>query len=317
MGGPQWPPLLGYRDHRYFGNLKTSHVGMTAAIMLALMTMPACRRVDGPAQSAAPAGRIISLSPGVTEILYGIGAFGSLVADSEFCDFPAEATRLPHVGGFFDANLEAIAALKPDLLIVIEDQAAFLKDKVEQMGIAVLVVKCRTVPDIVESIRSIGRETGHQTEAESLADSVQASVERRAKQSSALSHPRVLCVIDRLPGTLKDIYVASANSFLGDLIAASGGQNIAPSDKQGYARMQGEAVADYNPEVIIDVIHRTQPAAETGNVWLDFPKIEAVRTGRITFVSESFLVHPSQRLVEALDAFSRIIHPEVFGKYEQ
>jgi iron complex transport system substrate-binding protein len=299
-------------------NRRKLTVCATVAIV-ALSMVAGCRRANGSAElpRAEVPRRIISLSPGITEIMYGIGAFSALIADSEFCDFPEEAKRLPHVGGFFNANLEAIAALKPDLVILIEDQGVFLEDKLGQLGIGVLIVKSKTVVDIVESIRAIGGATGRQAEGERLAAQVETAVDLRAKQTSALPRPRVLCVIDRLPGTLKDIYVASPNSFIGDLITASGGANVAPLDKHGYARIQGEAIAEYNPQVIIDIIHGAAPAADTTRVWQDFPRIDAVRNGRVTFMSDSVVVHPSQRLVEGLERLSQIIHPEVFGSYGQ
>lgn len=294
-----------------------NHTGVAVAA-IALIMLLACRGSQGPIETASRQ-RLISLSPGVTEIIYGVGAFPSLMADSEYCAYPEEAKRLPHVGGFFNINLEAIAALKPDLIILIEDQAIFFKDKLDRMGLRVLVVKSKSVADIIESIRAIGRETGHQDEGERLADQIQRRIDQRTKETASLPRPRVLCVVDHLPGTLKDIYTATSGSFLDELIAASGGQNIAPPDGRGYSKIQQEAVVEANPQVIIDIVHK--PSVErTGDpkaVWRALPQIEAVRTGRVIIVADPFVAHPSQRIVETLDAFSRIIHPEVFGPYGQ
>jgi iron complex transport system substrate-binding protein len=287
-------------------------------MMLALIALVGCRGLDGP-RDTAPRERVISLSPGVTEILYGVGAFSSLIADSEYCNFPDEARRLPHVGGFFNINLEAIAALRPDLTILVEDQAILFKDKLGQMGLRLLVVKNKSVADIVESIRAIGREAGHQAEADRLAEEVQHRIDRRLAETAGLPRMRVLCVVDRLPGTLKDIYAAAAGSFFDELISASGGRNIAPSDLHGYSKIQQEAVVDADPEVIIDIIHKptAERAGDPKAVWRALPEIDAVKNGRVIVVSDPFFAHPSQRLVETLDSFSRIIHPEIFGPYAE
>jgi iron complex transport system substrate-binding protein len=312
---------------------------MVAALSMvtALAMLPACHRAvnssanaaasdnaratdNGRASDAVGSQRLISLSPGVTEILYGIGAFPSLVADSEYCDYPEEAKRLPHVGGFFDANLESIAAFHPSLIILIQDQTAFLKSKFDQMGIPVLTVKNSRVGEIIESIRVIGRETGHENDADRLADSIAQRMGQRSKETAGLSHPKVLCVIDHLPGTLRDIYVASADSFLGDLIQASGGNCFSIVNQNGYAKIQQEAIVDYNPDIIIDVVHKTSAdtAATNAALWRELPQLAAVKEGQVIFsVSNSTLVHPSQLLTGSLDALSKMIHPEVFGPYEQ
>ena len=288
------------------------------AIALILIGLFACKVPQSQPKSAHGL-RLISLAPGVTEILFGIGAFDMLVADSKYCDYPEAAKTLPHVGGFYDANLEAIASMRPDLIIIIEDQVVFFKDKLEKLGYRVLVVNSRTVNDVIDSIRIIGHETEHQTQADKLADDVENRINERIKQTISLPRPRVLCVVDRVPGTLKDIYTAAPESFIDGLVSASGGRNISPPDKRGYSKIQQEAVVDTDPEIIIDMVHANglndlQKAQEP---WQALPQISAVRQHRIITVNETFTRHPSQLMLETLDAFSKIIHPEIFGEYDK
>jgi iron complex transport system substrate-binding protein len=320
-------PNLSDRDWQGVGNIwmvnqrHTLFREVACAMALAgLLMLPGChgRAVSKSNGSAGPQ-RFISLSPGVTEILYGIGAFPSLVADSEYCDYPEEAKRLPHVGGFFDVNLESVAAFHPSLIILIQDQEAFLKSKFDDMSIPVLIVRNHRVNEIVDSIRIIGRETGHQSDADVLADSIAQKMEQRSKETAGLAHPKVLCVIDHVPGTLRDVYVASGDSFLGDLIKASGGNCFSIASQNGYAKVQQEAIVDYNPDIIIDVVHKTGPDTSSANatLWRQLPQLQAVKEGRVISVSQPTLVHPSQLLAGSLDALSKMIHPEVFGPYEQ
>jgi len=290
------------------------------AFVFTTLTLPlACRHRGDPGPGGAAPQRIVSLSPGITEILYAIGAFSSLVADTDFCDYPEEAKRLPHVGGFFTINLEAIAALHPSLVILTRDQISLFKDKLDQMAIPTLAVDNGRVKDVVVSIRALGNATGHQREAEKLADSITARVEERAKQTSSLPHPKVVCVIDHLPGTLKDIYVASSDSFIGDLVTASGAECMNFPTQNGYGKIQEEAIVDYNPEILIDVIHKTGPETAPANtaIWRQLPQITAVKDGRVVSIYQPYMVHPSQLLLESLDTLSKIIHPEVFGPYDQ
>jgi len=192
------------------------------ALALALISLWACKGQPEQPRTGQKL-RVVSLSPGVTEILYGIGAFDLVVADSKFCDYPEAAKSLPHVGGFVDVNLEAIASIKPDLIILIDEQAIMFRDKLEQLGIRVLSVKNRSIADIVESIRVIGHETGHDAEAAKVADDITTRVTARTNETKSLPKVRVLCVVDRVPGTLRDIYTATQGSYLDEMITASGG----------------------------------------------------------------------------------------------
>jgi len=81
----------------------------------ALALLPACRR--GVPKPNSRLERVVSLSPSTTEAMFALGEGGMLVGRSRFCDFPPEAARLPVVGGFVDASLETIVALRPDLVV--------------------------------------------------------------------------------------------------------------------------------------------------------------------------------------------------------
>src|SRR6266496_5259675 len=104
--------------------------------------------------------RIVSVSPNVTEILYGIGAFDRVVAVSDYCTYPPAVESLARVGGWQNSSLEKIAALRPDLVILTDAQAPFLEDKLRDLGIRSVAVPTRSLADIFVSIDVIGRATG-------------------------------------------------------------------------------------------------------------------------------------------------------------
>src|SRR5436309_9908354 len=98
------------------------------------------------ASAAQPSPRrIISVSPNVTEILYGIGAFDRVVAVSDYCTYPPAVESLPRVGGWENSNLEKIAALRPELVILTDAQAPFLEDKLRDLGIRSMAVPTRSL----------------------------------------------------------------------------------------------------------------------------------------------------------------------------
>lgn len=287
-------------------------------LLLVLWLAPSgCRPLDHTANKGGTL-RIISLSPSITEILYGVGAFSSLVADTRFCDYPEEAKRLPHIGGFSDVNFEAIASLDPDLVMMIDDQAPLFEQKLAQLGIATFAAKIKTAVQIAESIRQIAARASHAAEGERLAAEVERRIGERAAATSQLRRPRTLLVVDRVPGTLKDLYVASRGSYLDQLLVAAGGENVAPASGEGFLKVQEEWLATINPEIIIEVVHAPDQRAREGRLstWQLLPRIDAVKDHRVVVV-DSFTTHPSQRMLESLDVFSRIIHPEAFGSYER
>ena len=97
--------------------------------------------------------RIVSLSPSITEIIYGLGAWDKVVGVTLYSDFPPEAKDLPKVGGWVDPNLEAILAQKPDLVIMIDDQYTIFGDKIRKLGLNTLSVESNdSVKDILDSI---------------------------------------------------------------------------------------------------------------------------------------------------------------------
>jgi len=256
------------------------------------------------ASSAQPLPqRIISVSPNVTEILYGIGAFDRVVAVSDYCTYPPAVQNLPRVGGWENSNLEKIAALRPDLVILTDAQAPFLEDKL------------RDLADIFVSIDEIGRATGTQARAADLARRTRASLDNTRALTRNLPRPSVLFVVDRTPGTLRDMTVAAQGSFLADLIDIAGGRITAAPAKSGYLNVSKDAILTLDPEVIIDLVHWSKGrfAEHPELVWHDLPELRAVREGRLCPLRDEFLPHASQFVADTAKLLAKLIHPEAFG----
>jgi iron complex transport system substrate-binding protein len=97
-------------------------------VFAALAFATSCGGGRTPSAKSGKPERIISLTPSTTEILYGVGAFGRVVAVSDYCTYPSEAAKLPRVGGWNNPNMEQIAGLRPDLVIFSDQQAQFVGD---------------------------------------------------------------------------------------------------------------------------------------------------------------------------------------------
>jgi iron complex transport system substrate-binding protein len=269
-----------------------------------------------PASTAKPA-RIISLTPSTTEILYGVGAFDRVVAVSDYCSYPPEAAGLPRVGGWSNPNMEQIASLRPDLIVFSDAQAQFVRDKVEAAGIKTLEVPTQTLEDAYKSIELIGRAAGEEEAARRLLEQTRASVEAVRLATERLPKRRVLCVVDRVPGTLRDLYTAGGDSFIAQLIRVAGGEPISPPAREGWGRMQKEAVVALDPDVVLDLMMHKEAGTfdeDTLAVWRELPTLRAVRESRVHPVRDETVLHPSQLVGGSARKFAELIHPEAFEK---
>src|SRR5258705_6250507 len=258
--------------------------------------------------------RIVSLSPSVTEILYGIGAWPQVIAVSQFCTYPEDVENKPRVNGWDKTNLEQVMALKPDFVIGVDAQEPFLRDKLEGLGVQALFLKSQTLADILASIESVGRATGHEREATDLAGKTQGEIDAVRKAVADRPHPRVLCVVDRVPGTIRDLYTATRGSYLDELIQLAGGESIAPQAEHGYGKINKEAVLTLNPEVIIDMVQGSKGnfGEDPIAVWSELREVRAVREKRIYSMSDPSVIHPSKFIGHTAELFARALHPESF-----
>jgi iron complex transport system substrate-binding protein len=299
------------------GTSKSVILSGALLLALALLSAGGCNVGNISTAGGARPARIISLTPSTTEILHGVGAFDRVVAVSDYCSYPPEAARLPRVGGWNNPNMEQIASLRPDLVIFSDAQAQFVKDKVEAVGIKTLTVPSQTLEDAFKAIELVGRATGDEEAARKLLEQTRASVETIRLTTERLPKRRVLCVVDRVPGTLRDLYTAGGDSFIAQLIRVAGGEPVSPPTRQGWGKLQKEAVVALDPDVVLDLMMGNPAgglAEDTLAVWRELPTLRAVREGRVYPVREQTVLHPSQLVGDSARRFAELIHPEAFER---
>ena len=288
-------------------------------VTLVLLSLCAgCRRQPAGSPKAtvgARPQRIVSLSPSVTEILYGIGAWPQVIAVSQFCSYPEDVKNKPRVNGWDKTNLEQVMALKPDFVVGVAAQAPFLRDKLEALAIHSLFVNDQTLVNILSSIGEIGRATGHEQEATNLTAQTQRELDGVRAAVANRPQPRVLCVVDRVPGTVRDLYTATSGSYLDELITIAGGESIAPPGEHGYGKIGKEAVLTLNPEVIIDMVQSAKGSLgeDPIAVWSELAEVRAVREKRIYPMRDPSVIHPSQFVGHTAQLFAKALHPESFS----
>lgn len=279
---------------------------MKVAFILALTFAASASAADIPQ-------RIVSLSPDLTEMLYGVGALGRVVGVSNYDTWPPEAAHIERLGQLHSPDYEKLAALRPDLVVINNAQAPFLENTLRDLGLTVLETSNRSVDEILASLIAIGRATGQNSEAAKLVAGTREGLDRVARKTAALSKPRVVMIVNRTPGTLRDLSAATEGSYLAELVRIAGGQIPLPRAPSGYSRLKKEDLLAADPDIILDFVHGPQSrlAGNAVEAWREMPELKAVRTGRVVGVNEDFVPHASQRIVQTAELFARLIHPEV------
>jgi iron complex transport system substrate-binding protein len=254
-----------------------------------------------PSTPPAPTQRVISLSPSATEIVAALGATAMLVGVDDYSAFPAEVTRLPKVGSFLAPNLEVIVGLKPTLVIVddVHSQAA---GALSDAGIATLPCAIHALPDVKAALRSVGARIGKAAEADHAVEAIDAALDRAAAQRPA-KRPRVLLVIDREAGGLGNLVTAGPGSWLDELLAVVGGDNVLRAAGVRYPKISAEEVLRTRPDVILDLSYAARRSIEAWNR----VEVPAVTGKRVRALDHAYLIAPSPRVAEALAALAQAI----------
>ena len=197
--------------------------------------------------------RIVSVSPVVTEMLYGVGAFDRVVAVTEYCTYPPEAKALPKVGGWATPSVEKVAGFHPDLVAFSEAQAPFLKTQLQQLGIPIVVVPSQTIQDAFTAITALGQATGHERQATELVAHTRAALDAVRMRAAGLPRPTVLIVVDHTPGALREMYAALPGSFLAELVEIAGGKVVTAASGAGYGKISSVHIGRAHADFIVDL----------------------------------------------------------------
>jgi iron complex transport system substrate-binding protein len=261
---------------------------------------------------AADPQRIISLAPSITEILFAIGVGDRVVGVSTYCDYPAEAARLDRIGTFLQPNVETILAKRPDLVIGVPSPGNRAPvERLEALGLRILIVNPERVADILTSIRTIADAVGVPANGAALVARIEREMAAVTARLDGAATPKVLLLVGRAP-----FIAAGRGTYQDELIAMAHGDNLATAAGQAWPTVNLEYIVAHAPEVIIDASMGSEEAPDRDQAmafWRDFPTIPAVRDQRIYGYRAYELLRPGPRAPETLESIARFIHPERFA----
>ena len=206
---------------------------------------------EAPQAGGAPQ-RIISVVPALTEILFDMSAGSRVVAVSSFDKYPAEVSRLPRVGALLDPDLEAILALRPDLVVVYASQSD-LRAQLDRARVRTFVYAHAGLADISRVMRALGRCIGLEAEADRSARRLEGALENVRAKVGRYHRPRTLLVFGRDRGQLRSIHASGGIGFLHDVLDLAGGANVFADVAREAVQASIETVLAREPEVIVEL----------------------------------------------------------------
>jgi iron complex transport system substrate-binding protein len=256
--------------------------------------------------------RIITLAPGMTEVIYALGLEDKLVAVSSACDYPKEALKKEDVGRIDEPNIEKIVSLEPDLVIAESVTKIESLERLTELGIKNVGFKPVSINDTIDMIEDIAYVT-------SAAEAGSKLTSRMEKEYQKL---RVL-VNDKLENKERKrvfyeiwsdpLYTAGAGTFIDSLIHDAGGYNVAREAEGSWPTYSLESLIAADPEVYISSAHST-PNGLTLDELREreiFREISAFKNDRLYLVDQNLVNRPSPRIIEGYKQFIKAIFPEL------
>lgn len=247
---------------------------------------------------AAPPQRVISLLPSLTETVCELGACARLVGVDRYSNFPAPVNALPKLGGMDDTNVELIASLKPDVVLVAVSSR--VAERLRALGMKVIALEPRSYRDVQRVLGTIGQVLGV-PDAQRVWRHIEAGV--AAAAGSVPASARGIRVYYEVASGL---YAAGESSFMGETLTRLGAGNIIPAHLGPFPKINAEFVVKANPALIM-IGQRGSEGLSARPGW---DRIEAIKRGRVcVFRSEDgdILSRPGPRMAEAAQIMARCL----------
>jgi iron complex transport system substrate-binding protein len=239
---------------------------------------------------SAPAQRVVSMLPSLTESVCALGKCSVLVGVDRFSNWPKSVDALPRLGGIADANIEGIVRLKPDLVLV--EKSSPLITRLQSLGIAVAAFDVQSMADVQRTLRQLDKVLGS-TESGAVWDRIQLEIARANRALSPSQRAaRVYFEVNAAP------FAAGKTSFIGELIDRLGMQNIATEKMGAFPKINPEFVVQSKPDLIMSTEATPQQLAQRPG-WKSIPAIQGNRVCFFSATQADVLVRPGPRMGDA------------------
>jgi iron complex transport system substrate-binding protein len=247
--------------------------------------------------------RIVSGMPSITEMLFALDLGDRVVGVTTNCNYPPEAAKKEKIGGFF-LNLEKIAALKPDLVVLLADTQNREVQRLQNFGLPVMTINTQSLEGVVDSLSQLGAVTGKTRRAARLTADLERRISRVRPRTRGidlvLSRPRVLVIVGYHP-----LVAVGGGTLIDDLVQKAGLENVAGKSRSPYPQYSFEQLLKDDPEYII-IPSGVVPAAEIQQT-SRWQGLAAVKQGKILIIDADVISRPGPRIVDALETIAKFI----------
>ena len=253
--------------------------------------------------------RIVSLAPSLTETLYALGVQDRLVGDTDYCDFPPDAQKKQKVGGIINPNLEEIAALHPDLVLVTKEINRLETVRaLDALGIPAYATHSRNIDDILSTTQKLADLLGVPENGKSLTTDLQSRLASLHSRLEAIPPSRVLFVVWTEP-----LISVGKNTFIADALRKADAASIVEST-QDWPQMSLEEVVRLRPEYLVFAESHSDTGSREFEALSNRPAwniLDAVRNHHFAVISDA-VNRPAPRIVSAIEDLARQLHPAAF-----
>jgi iron complex transport system substrate-binding protein len=258
--------------------------------------------------------RIVSTAPSITETLFALGLGNSVIAVSQHCHYPPEAAARPKIGTYINPNVEAILALRPDL-VILQEKTGQAAAQLRRVGVATLELQHGTLETVFSAITAIGKQCGVPDRAAKLNARIHARLDAIRSRTAAKPRRSLVFIVGRNPGTLENLIAVGKGSYLNELIEIAGGVNALANTPMPYPKISLESMIGLNPDVLVDMGDMAETTGVTEEhkrsvvaLWARYPALKAVAHHSVFAVASDVFVVPGPRVVDAAEAFEKMLH---------
>ncbi len=256
--------------------------------------------------------RIVSISPAETEALFALGLDQQIVGVSEYDNYPEGVKSKARIGGVSKPDVEAVVALRPDVVFTGISSSEALVKELRAAGIPIFKTTPKTIDDVMNNIELYGKITNRQAEAKQVTDHMREQVKSVTDAVASLTPEQKKKVyIEFSPG-----WTVGKGEFMDEMITLAGGTNIA-GNTTGWHEINEEAIVAADPDVIL---YSKQSMDATTNQTLDqiirarsgWNKIKAIQNNQLFGLDDDLVSRPGPRVTDGLVEIAHAIYPNLF-----
>ena len=279
-------------------------VGLIFGVAVPALAAQVRDDLDRPVTVRAPPLRIVSLTPGATEMLFAAGAGAELIATVEYSDEPPAARHVPRIGDVAAVDMERLVALRPDVVVAWPAGGnPAQREKIAALHIPLYQQQIERLADIPASLRRLGALAGTQAAAERAARDLEARLAAltRAYGAAGARRPTVLLQVWNRP-----VYTVGGHHLMSDALELCGARNVFADLAEAGPVVDTEAVIARNPDIILAAAPPGEGAAWLAD-WQRFPSLAAVRNGRLVAFEDQALSRLGPSVIDATEGLCRTI----------